>query len=70
MIKFIKNIFLILSLTILLVVSATTLSAIVNLIANNANISLVYVVIFSILITLRIKGKEEVKCQENIQKKY
>lgn len=70
MIKFIKNIFLILSLTILLVVSATTLSAIVNFIANNANISLVYVVIFSILITLRIKGKEEVKCQENIQKKH
>lgn len=70
MIKFIKNIFLILSLTILLVVSATTLSAIVNFIANNANISLVYVVTFSILIVLRIKGKEEVKCQENIQKKH
>lgn len=70
MIKLIKNTFLILSLTILLVISATTLSAIVNFIANNANISLVYVVIFTILITLRIKGKEEVKCQENIQKKY
>lgn len=70
MIKFIKNILMILSLTILLVISATFLSAIVNLIANNANISLVYVVIFTILITLRIKGKEEVKCQENIQKKY
>lgn len=55
--KLIKNLLMILFLTILLTVTGCTLSAIANFIAADMTISSVYIVIFTILITLKIKER-------------
>lgn len=53
--KLIKNILMILLLTIFLTGAGITLSAIANFLANNMAISSVYIVISIILIILKIK---------------
>ena len=53
--KLIKNLLMILSLTIFIVIACCTLSAIVNFIAENMTITSVYIVISILLITLKIK---------------
>lgn len=53
--KLFKNLLMILSLTIFIVIACCTLSAIANFLANNMAISSVYIVISIILIILKIK---------------
>lgn len=53
----IKNILMILFLTIFIVIAGCTLSAIANFIAAYMTISSVYIVIFTILITLKINER-------------
>lgn len=53
--KLFKNLLMILSLTIFIVIVCCTLSAIANFLANNMAISSVYIVISIILIILKIK---------------
>ena len=57
--KLIKNLLMILSLTIFIVIACCTLSAIVNFIAENMTITSVYIVISIILITLKIKERRD-----------
>lgn len=53
--KLIKNLLMILSLTIFIVIVCCTLSAIANILASNMTITSVYIVISIILIILKIK---------------
>ena len=53
--KLIKNLLMILSLTIFIVIACCTLSAIANILASNMTITSVYIVISIILIILKIK---------------
>lgn len=55
--KLIKNILMILLLTIFLTGAGITLSAIANFLANNMTITSVYIVIAILLITLKIKER-------------
>ena len=53
--KLFKNLLMILSLTIFIVIACCTLSAIANFVASNMTITAVYIVISIILIILKIK---------------
>ena len=53
--KLFKNLLMILSLTIFIVIAGCTLSAIANFVASNMTITAVYIVISIILIILKIK---------------
>ena len=53
--KLFKNLLMILSLTIFIVIACCTLSAIANFLASNMTITSVYIVISIILIILKIK---------------
>ena len=55
--KLIKNLLMILSLTIFIVIAGCTLSAIANILASNMTITSVYIVISIILIALIIKER-------------
>lgn len=55
--KLIKNLLMILSLTIFIVIACCTLSAIANFLANNMAISSVYIVISILLIIAHRAGR-------------